>query len=210
MTTHSLFSIFALCLALTACKPTVVSDDVAHADTGEETNTGDEGTAPHRCGGIAGLPCGSGEFCDLGSACHMPDAMGTCAPQRPMCTREFRPVCGCNGRTYPNACTAHADGVSILSPGECAAETPTSTGGGGVGATCGTRGAGPCAEGLSCFHPQTAGCGETDRPGTCQSRPTMCTMQYDPVCGCNGETYSNACAASAAGVSVRARGECAR
>lgn len=205
MTTRSLFSIFAICLALAACETTLVETS-DNGGGGGETHSGNPSASPRQCGGIAGLPCGEGEFCDLGSACHMPDAMGTCAERRPMCTREFRPVCGCNGRTYPNRCTAHADGVSVLSDGECQPEP--SAAGGDVGATCGTRGAGPCAEGLSCIHPQTANCGETDAPGTCQRRPEVCTMQYDPVCGCDGRTYPNACGAAAAGASVRARGEC--
>ena len=29
---------------------------------------------------------------------------------------------------------------------------------------------------------------------------TMCTMDFNPVIGCNGETYSNSCAAQASGV----------
>ena len=36
----------------------------------------------------------------------------------------------------------------------------------------------------------------------------MCTQQYDPVCGCDGKTYGNACVARCAGVKSWTKGEC--
>jgi len=42
--------------------------------------------------------------------------------------------------------------------------------------------------------------------GTCTPRPEFCTEEYNPVCGCNGLTYSNACFAHQAGASVSLEG----
>jgi len=40
------------------------------------------------------------------------------------------------------------------------------------------------------------------------NKDAMCTMQYDPVCGCNEQTYSNACLADNAGVTMYTKGAC--
>lgn len=47
-----------------------------------------------------------------------------------------------------------------------------------------------------------------DASGSCKPKPEMCPMIYAPVCGCDGETYSNSCVAASHGASVAAKGAC--
>ena len=36
----------------------------------------------------------------------------------------------------------------------------------------------------------------------------ICTLQYEPVCGCNNKTYGNPCQAGCAGITEFTSGEC--
>jgi hypothetical protein len=39
-----------------------------------------------------------------------------------VCTKQYVPVCGCDGKNYPNACLAKANGVNSFSQGECGSQ----------------------------------------------------------------------------------------
>ncbi len=103
----------------------------------------------------------------------------------------------------PAACTNDSECATgqICERGVCTATTTTNDCGGFAGLICNPT--------EYCRYAPDAMCGAADQLGTCETRPQACTAQYEPVCGCDGVTHSNACEAASAGTSVYAVGPCA-
>jgi|SRR5581483_6211487 len=137
--------------------------------------------------------CGSLEFCDTeggGSACT---GSGVCTARgiNLFCSNIDIPVCGCDGNNYPNDCYAHKAGVSVATESACPVV---------------------CTSNADCPSLQycSKAAGNCGGKGTCAARGInlFCSNIYQPVCGCDGNTYGNTCLATKAGASIDHKGAC--
>ena len=149
------------------------------------------------CGGQSSGNCWCDDQCDnYGDCCS--DYQSECVDDGPSCDPNL--FCGqaitcVDGQYYPTTC----------GPGNCDAPMGPC---GEPEVTCGGFAGTLCGEGEYCSFAAEATCGWADATGTCEDMPELCGQNYSPVCGCNGNNYSNECMANAAGTSVKQTGDC--
>lgn len=156
------------------------------------------------CGGMGNLQCPAGQACQyLEGQCNLPDLSGTCVAVPETCPTQGPPVCGCNGTTFENECELLKAGVRPDRKGSCA-EGHRGEHGEHKTESCKTNV--DCPENQFCeFAAGT--CGDAGA-GKCTERGEVCPQIFQPICGCDGETYPNDCLRCSAGVSLRSEGEC--
>jgi hypothetical protein len=108
------------------------------------------------------------------------------------CTQVYDPVCGCNGQTYGNSCEASVAGIKKYTSGAC----------GGGSSTHKENATTPNVTTSSRFGFTPSPCYGPVKKGV------YCPQVYDPVCGCNGQTYGNSCEAGVAGIKSYTSGAC--
>lgn len=104
----------------------------------------------------------------------------------------YAPVCGEDGFTYASACEAEQSCIKIAYEGECLAQPP-------------------CIDNdMDGYSPDGGTCGPIDcNDLNADINPGMyCFDLYAPVCGVDGNTYSNSCEAKQGCMEIAYEGEC--
>lgn len=119
---------------------------------------------------------------------------GVCKERPQLCPLYYEPVCGSDKKNYTNECEAAVFGVTVAYKGTCTSVTPCFT-----NADC---------SGPDEYCEKALGDCDVNKLGVCETMPEICIQVYDPVCGCDGNTYSNVCEAASLGENPASQGEC--
>jgi hypothetical protein len=137
-------------------------------------------------------------------------------------TEIYDPVCGCNDVTYSNSSEAECKGITSYTKGKCEKDEidpnceETKCEGGWTkiyNPVCGcnnvtySNSSEAECKGITSY---TEGkCKNEDKPDCIEKKCDGVWIQiYDPVCGCNGVTYSNSSEAECKGITSYKKGKC--
>jgi hypothetical protein len=156
-----------------------------------------DGDLVRDAGGCLTCECRADALC---SAARRAGPWGVCVRPGCLCDEAApAPVCGIDGQTWPSACQARCAGVGVAVEGAC--ETA-------------------CPELSSCADP-CRGARRIDTASgcpTCKCAPQVpeqaadclaCPLDATPVCGSDGVSYTNRCAARCAGARILYAASCA-
>jgi hypothetical protein len=123
--------------------------------------------------------CVEGQFCSLDDSCSN---QGSCVPEPETCDpSDTQVVCGCDGVTHDNECTAFQAGVRVSALGSC-----------------------DCTTNADCETTEYCNAITCDGPGVCETRPETCSPPDGAaIVGCDGVEYPSACDAALDGIRVR-------